>query len=234
MLLNIIIVVAVIAIIIKIINYALYKSAESESREKMEAERVQEAQRQEQIEKDFEANYSDYLKKAESGDSNAQYEIGKNLIKKDYLQAVSWLYKAIENGNQNAQEFLEENRKYFYFFLHNDTAWNITNIQVIIKGENTHNWQGCFQTRSYDALIFSYPKELCGDEKLLDVTVNYNCKANNMSLSASEKESVFISDHMFYTEKEAEEYFQRNRNQPNQYLIYSKYMYCIDLKKNFF
>jgi len=206
----------------QIINFQ--KEIENLQRQKIEHEKEQEL-----------------LKLAASGDSNAQFEAGKILIKKDYTQAILWLNKAIAQGHSGAKYFLEENRKYFFFFLFNDTAWNIVEISGIYNGGNN-----IFPTKqviipptteggAYDnILVYSIPQEFCVLDYSgnIELKIHYQCQVNNMVLPAIKEEKIYHPG--FMTQKEAEENFESNSHQGNKYLIYSRYMKYINLDQEYF
>ena len=180
------------------------------------------------------------INKANTGDSNAQYELGKKFIDRDYEQALSWLNKAIAQGHNGAKSFLEENRKNFYFFLVNDTDFYIVEVGVLYKDGNI-----IFPPKSVsippkteggrnNILIFSIPQEQCDDNCVngiytISIRVDFKCQNNGKIFPVVHEEGLYCHAHEFMTEKEVTENFEKNKYKGSNWFIYAEFMKYIPL-----
>jgi predicted nucleic acid-binding Zn-ribbon protein len=180
------------------------------------------------------------INKANTGDSNAQYEIGRKLINRDYKQALSWLNKAIAQGHNGAKSFLKENRKEFYFFLLNDTAFYIVEVSVYLDGNiifpptsvsipptNEGGYNNC--------LLFSVPQEHCEfnkkrNEYCINIRVDFKCQTHGGILPVTQKENLYRYGHQLMTEKEVHENFEENKYRGSQFNIYAQFMQFMQLR----
>jgi hypothetical protein len=176
------------------------------------------------------------INKANTGDSNAQYEIGKRLIERDYEQALSWLYKAIAQGHNNAKSFLEENRKDFFFFLYNDTDFYIVEISIYLNGNIIFPPKSVSIPPKYEGgrnniFLFSIPKEDCGSKDnnfyySIGIRVDFKCQTNGTIYPATIETGFIFHEGEFMTEKEVDENFEKNKHGQfsEQFFIYSEFM----------